>query len=110
MTLVLGSARARGIVAGVVAALGVHHGVQLRLAELPDPGVAPTLSTFQSDPTSYVSERGRALSHFARLYGDEPRYIATGTGPGTYSSRAWQTFSQIHSTSESNVQGKYASL
>jgi hypothetical protein len=71
---------------------------------------APVLSTFQSDPTSYASERGRALSNFARLYGDEPRYIATGTGPGTFSSRAWQTFSQVHSTSDSNVQGKYASL
>jgi transcriptional regulator with XRE-family HTH domain len=110
LTLVLGSARARGLVAGAVAAVAFVFALSYTSQAFPILNVAPVLSTFQSDPTSYVSERGRALSHFARLYGDEPRYIATGTGPGTYSSRAWQTFSQIHSTSESNVQGEYASL
>ena len=110
LTLVLGSARARGLVAGAVAALAFVFAFSYTSQAFPILNFAPVLNTFQSDPTSYVSERGRALSHFARLYGDEPRYIATGTGPGTYSSRAWQTFSQINSTSESNVQGKYVSL
>jgi DNA-binding XRE family transcriptional regulator len=110
LTLVLGSARARGLVAGAVAAVAFVSALSYTSQAFPILNVAPVLSTFQSDPTSYVSERARALSHFARLYGDEPRYIATGTGPGTYSSRAWQTFSQIHSESESNVQGEYASL
>jgi transcriptional regulator with XRE-family HTH domain len=110
LTLVLGSARARGLVAGAVAALAFVTALSYTSQTFPILNFAPVLNTFQSDPTSYVSERGRALSHFARLYGDEPRYIATGTGPGTYSSRAWQTFSQIKSKSESNVQGKYASL
>ena len=110
LTLVLGSARARGLVAGAVVAVAFVSTLSYTSQAFPILNFAPVVSTFQSDPTSYVSERGRALSHFARLYGEEPRYIATGTGPGTYSSRAWQTFSQIHSTSESNVQGKYASL
>lgn len=110
LTLVLGSARARGLVAGAVAAIAFVSALSYTSQAFPILNFSPVLSTFQSDPTSYVSKRGRALSHFARLYGDEPRYIATGTGPGTYSSRAWQTFSQIKSTSASNVQGRYASL
>jgi DNA-binding XRE family transcriptional regulator len=110
LTLVLGSARARGLVAGAVVAVAFVSAFSYTSQAFPILNFAPVVSTLQSDPTSYVTERGRALSHFARLYGDEPRYIATGTGPGTYSSRGWQTFSQIHSTSESNVQGKYASL
>lgn len=110
LALVLGSARARGLLAGAVAAVAFVSALSYTSQAFPILNFAPVVSTFQSNPTSYVTERGQALSHFARLYGDEPRYIATGTGPGTYSSRAWQTFSQIHSTSESNVQGKYVSL
>jgi transcriptional regulator with XRE-family HTH domain len=34
--------------------------------------------------------------------------ILTGTGPGAYSSRAWQTFALSESTSRSNVVGGYA--
>lgn len=109
VTLVLGSARARGLVAGAVVALAFATALSYVSQSFPILRLAPTLSTLQSDPTSYASERGRALSHVVRLYGDEPRYIATGTGPGAYASRAWLTFSQIHSTSESNVQGAYVS-
>jgi transcriptional regulator with XRE-family HTH domain len=109
VTMVLGSARARGLVAGAVIAVAFITALSYTSQAFPILNFAPVISTFRSDPTSYVSERAHALSHFARLYGDEPRYIATGTGPGTYSSRAWQTFSQIHSRSHSNVQGKYVS-
>ncbi|HYP48638.1 MAG TPA: helix-turn-helix transcriptional regulator [Thermoleophilaceae bacterium] len=110
LTLVLGSARARGLVAGLVVAAAFVTTLSYTSQAFPVLNFAPVLNTFQSDPTSYVSEKGRALSHFARLYGDEPRYIATGTGPGTYSSRAWQTFANVNSTSESNVQRGYASF
>jgi hypothetical protein len=110
VTLVLGSARARGLVAGAVAAGAFVFALSYTSQAFPILDFAPVVSTFKSDPTSYVTERGHALSHFARLYGDEPRYIASGTGPGTYSSRGWQTFSQANSTSPSNVQGAYAKL
>ena len=91
LTLVLGSARARGLVAGAVAAVAFVSALSYTSQAFPILNFAPVVSTFQSNPTSYVSERANALSHFARLYGDEPRYIATGTGPGTYASRAWLT-------------------
>ena len=110
LTLVLGSARARGLLAGILVAVAFATAISYASDAFPILKFAPVVSTFQSDPTSYVDRRVRSLSHFARLYGAEPRYIATGTGPGTYSSRAWQTFSQLDSTSESNVQGEYASL
>jgi O-antigen ligase len=43
------------------------------------------------------------------LYNDHPRFIFTGSGPGTFSSRAWQTFARVNSASQSNVQGRYVS-
>jgi O-antigen ligase len=33
--------------------------------------------------------------------------MATGTGPGTFSSRAWRTFADTNSTSRSDVAGPY---
>jgi hypothetical protein len=42
------------------------------------------------------------------MYGDMPSTAIFGAGPGTYSSRAWQTFAKAGSTSQSNVAGAYA--
>jgi hypothetical protein len=41
------------------------------------------------------------------MFSDEPQALAYGTGPGTFSSRAWQTFALAGSSSGSNVQGSY---
>jgi transcriptional regulator with XRE-family HTH domain len=68
---------------------------------------AKTIATLQNNPTFYASARLHAADAVYKLYEDKPLSIAAGTGPGTFSSRAWQTFSQAGSTSDSNVQGKY---
>ena len=54
------------------------------------------------------AQRYAATRPVAGLYRDSPQAIAIGSGPGTFSSRAWQTFAKAGSTSASNVQGGYA--
>jgi hypothetical protein len=65
-------------------------------------------SSLSSEPGIYVKGRLGVAQSVERLYGDIPSAILVGTGPGTYSSRAWQTFANSNSTSRSNVQGEYA--
>lgn len=64
--------------------------------------------TLKLNPVELAEQRIDALNSVDRLYGDEPRFMLTGTGPGTFSSRAWRTFSDAGSTSQSNVVGSYA--
>jgi hypothetical protein len=40
----------------------------------------------------YFSKRLGVAEDVGKLYTDNPRFILTGTGPGTYSSRAWYLF------------------
>jgi DNA-binding XRE family transcriptional regulator len=67
-----------------------------------------TATTLTENPRVYAAERYDATLPVRRLYRDRPYVAGLGTGPGTFSSRAWQTFSQAGSTSHSNVQGGYA--
>lgn len=68
----------------------------------------PTITTLQERPEFFVSKRLEATRSVNELYGDEVRAVLTGTGPGTFSSRGWQTFALSTSPSRSNVQGRYA--
>jgi transcriptional regulator with XRE-family HTH domain len=62
---------------------------------------------FELDPGDLARERISIVDQLDSLYSDEPRFIATGTGPGTYSSRGWYTFARADSESASNVVGGY---
>jgi hypothetical protein len=53
------------------------------------------VSTLANDPGLYVSKRAGVVDDVFKLYNDNPRYMLTGTGPGTYSSRAWYVFQPI---------------
>jgi hypothetical protein len=59
------------------------------------------------DPKDLVSQRMQIVDQLDDLYSDEPRFIVTGTGPGTFSSRGWYTFARATSESRSNATGKY---
>src|SRR4029078_7267802 len=63
--------------------------------------------TLRLNPVHVALERAKVFDQLDPLYSDTPRFILTGTGPGTYSSRAWGTFSGATSTSHSNVVGSY---
>lgn len=108
--LVVGTARVRGILVGGALALAVVVTLTYTSQAFPVLRFAPILQNLRQDPTEYASQRVQTIRAVADLYDDQPRYVLTGTGPGTFSSRGWQTFALLKSTSQSNVQGKYASL
>jgi transcriptional regulator with XRE-family HTH domain len=103
----LGSVRARGILVGGVVVIAFLGTLSFVAKQFPVLKFADTLQTFQADPAFYVSKRLTAAKNAVRLLSDQPRFILTGSGPGTYSSRAWQTFALSNSKSRSNVAGKY---
>jgi transcriptional regulator with XRE-family HTH domain len=77
-------------------------------AQLPVLKLNAAASSLAKNPGVYASGRFRVVKNVFRLYSDIPSAIVIGTGPGTYSSRAWQTFANAESTSASNVAGGYA--
>jgi O-antigen ligase len=100
--------RARGVIAAVLIIASLVVTLQYVSAHFPQLKFASTVSTLLRNPGFYVSERLDTFRIAGQLYADSPAYIFTGTGPGTFSSRAWQTFAQAQSKSGSNVQGQYA--
>jgi transcriptional regulator with XRE-family HTH domain len=102
--------RGRGLVTAAV--IAISFGVTLSYVASHFPGLqfAPTISTFRHDPGFFVSKRLNTANTVASLYNDKPSAIAFGTGPGTFSSRAWQTFAYADSSSKSNVQGSYVKI
>jgi hypothetical protein len=100
--------RSRGLLAAGAAALafaGVFHYVATNLSFLK---LDAAVTSISGSPTEYVQGRARVIGHVLDMYSDIPATIAVGSGPGTYSSRAWQTFAKADSTSQSNVAGGYA--
>lgn len=100
--------RARGIVAAVITGLALVITLQYVATRFPNLKFASTVSTLTQSPGFYAKKRLGSARSVVSLFTDDPRFIVTGTGPGTFSSRAWQTFASSQSTSSSNVQGAYA--
>lgn len=107
---VLGSSRLRGVFLGGVLAAACVVTLNYTSQAFPILRLAPTVDALRQDPKPFIEGRLAAIGNVGELYVDHPRYIATGTGPGTFSSRAWQTFAFSDSKSKSNVQGAYANL
>jgi len=109
--LLIGSlvgSRARGIVAAVMIGVALIVTLQYVATRFPNLKFASTVSTLTQSPTFYASQRLDSANSVVSLFTDHPRFMVTGTGPGTFSSRAWQTFAASGSNSGSNVQGAYA--
>ena len=104
---VLLGGRTRGLVTVAAVAASFVFAFWYVSTHFPALKLGSTVATFQNDPGYYASSRLEAMRKVLRLYSDEPRFMLTGTGPGTFSSRAWQTFARADSDSRSNVQGRY---
>ena len=106
MTLVIGR-RGRGLL--IVACASVSFAIVFHYVatSLPKLKLSAAASGVASDPGMYARGQLEVIQTVLRLYGDLPQAIAIGTGPGTYSSRAWQTFATAGSASRSNVAGAY---
>lgn len=106
--ILLGS-RGRGLLVGLFIFASFVFGVSYVASNYPGLKFASTIATLGERPGYYISEKLRSSATFVRLYDDEPLAILTGTGPGTFSSRGWQTFANAGSASQSNVAGRYVS-
>ncbi len=106
--LLLGS-RARGFVVGTLVVASFVMTLSYVTSRYPELKFAETVATLHENPSFFASKRLGAAGKVADLYADEPLAVVVGTGPGTYSSRAWRTFSGFESESGSNVGGRYIS-
>jgi hypothetical protein len=105
--LLLGT-RMRGVFAAIVALVAFGLAFSYVASSFPSLKLARTASTLTQNPWTYVAERYQGTRPVRGLYADMPAAIVVGSGPATFSSRAWQTFAGAASTSASNVQGGYA--
>jgi transcriptional regulator with XRE-family HTH domain len=99
--------RVRGILSGALIAVSLALTFSYVVSTFPGLRFASTFSTLHSSPGYYASQRIKVASTVVNLYTDNPRFMVTGTGPGTFSSRGWYTFVFADSKSNSNVQGRY---
>jgi transcriptional regulator with XRE-family HTH domain len=92
---VLGPARGRGFLIGAIVATAFIGALGYVATEYPAFKFAPTITAVRDDPASFLTARLEPGRDVIALYGDNPRFITTGSGPGTYSSRAWRTFAEV---------------
>jgi transcriptional regulator with XRE-family HTH domain len=92
IAVLLGFIKLRGAVASVLIAVTFAFSLSYVSALYPELKYASTVATLTSDPGLYLSKRLGVVGNVTKLYNDNPRYIVTGTGPGTFSSRAWYLF------------------
>jgi hypothetical protein len=57
----------------------------------------PYLTALRQDPTFFVTQRLHAIDGVLGMYDQLPATMIVGSGPGTFSSRAWETFAQLPS-------------
>lgn len=87
-----------GIVVGTLAIVTFVGSFGYVAQHFPSLKLSLAEQSIQSNPWYFVTQRIHALDDVVSLYGDNPRYIVTGTGPGTFSSRAWETFANTAET------------
>ena len=104
--ILLSSLAARGLVVTVLASAALLGTLAYVAQNIPALKFGETLEEARADPTFYLQARLDTFSVVERVFNDTPRFAITGTGPGTYSSRAWRTFA-VTSDSQSDVAGEY---
>lgn len=105
-----GLVRVRGIVIGLTLVGILVVALAFVGTRFPVTKFIPTLQVLADDPgTFFEGGKVRAARNIGSLYAEDASYVLLGTGPGTYSSRAWYTFHQFDSSSDSNVAGSYVS-
>ena len=105
--LLLGT-RIRGIFVAIVALVAFGLAFSYVASNFPSLKLNTTATTLTQNPWAYAQERYQGTRPIRNLYANMPAAIVVGSGPATFSSRAWQTFASAGSASASNVQGGYA--
>lgn len=107
LAFLLSSMGSRGVMIAAVTVASLLGTLAYLAETIPKLKFQDTIADANGDPTYYLKERLRTLDPVERLFADNPRFGLTGTGPGTYSSRAWRTFARTNSESEADVAGGY---
>ncbi len=103
------SKRRRGVISAAVVLISFVIALGYVTTHFPALHFGTTIATLAHKPGFYLSQRMEVARPVAHLYTDDPTFIPLGTGPGTFSSRGWQTFALARSTSRSNAVGPYVS-
>ena len=85
-------ARARGIVPAALILLSLGLGFSIVVSELPFLRFDRAVQALREDPASLTVGKLQGARDVGTLFAETPRFLFTGTGPGTYSSRGWRTF------------------
>lgn len=111
VSAVLGTARGRGALIAILATGGLVMTLAYVVQNVPELKFGSAIEQSRGDPTFYLKKRFETASVVRTVFSDDPRFTLTGTGPGTYSSRGWQTFAlAAASSSDSNVAGRYVKV
>jgi hypothetical protein len=103
--LMMAATRGRGLLFTVFALAAFAVTLGYVAEHYPRAKLGTTIESFSSDPTYFAKVRFGALGDIANVYVDVPHSVAVGTGPGTYSSRAWRTFADLTSGETEVVTG-----
>lgn len=95
------SSRGKGFLIGAAVIMAFIATLGWVSAKYPAFKFAPTIEAVRDDPTLFVTARLAPGGDVISLYGDNPVFVTTGTGPGTYSSRGWRTFAEVGNPSSS---------
>lgn len=95
------SSRGKGFLIGAAVIVAFVAALGYISEKYPRYQFAPTIQAVRDDPALFVTARLAPGRDVIALYGDNPVFVTVGTGPGTYSSRAWRTFAEVGSASSS---------
>lgn len=103
------NARIRGIVTATTTGATLAIGFTFVAIVYPEHKLLPTVGLLGEQRSAVLAGKLSGAKNVWRLYQDEPSAVVAGTGPGTYSSRAWRTFSVIGTGQTVDAAGAYAS-
>lgn len=107
LAVLLAPLSARGVVGATLALVALVGTLAYAAQNIPEFKFKATIEDTGGDPTFYLKQRLKTIDPVERMFGDTPRYTIIGTGPGSYSSRAWRTFA-VTPDSATDVTNKYA--
>jgi hypothetical protein len=92
--------RSRGIIPAALILISLAVGFSIVVSNLPFLRFDRAVQALREDPASLAAGKLGGARDLGNLFAETPRFLITGTGPGTYSSRAWRTFAALGFTSE----------
>lgn len=108
LALLLGTvARGRGLLLGAFIVAAFFAGLYYVAANYPSTKFQPLIASFREKPWYFATTKLAAVDAVGGAYSDHPLAALGGTGPGTFSSRAWRTFAQPDVNARTTVAGPY---